>query len=244
MYSSMIVDFNPEIYIEIEADDDDWKFMNIDNLFMIAVHKANDLPSLDDFKEYSVVNNNRLDIGFTLTKFNILQKYYCKTYELDQDLYQKYRNRDECIRICVLGIYFVSNFTCYYYFPPVILEHLYGLQKQMTICPHDQQNYSRYLETRNLCEYVCPAECEQEKLQTYSLSTKISYKSTGKTYTQIRIRFSTYPIESIRYRLLIDSDEQQAIIGGHMGLWLGLSLMSLTKIYVKEFSSKYFAVIV
>ena len=36
LYTRMIADFNPEILIEIEANDDVWKFMNIDSLFLFA----------------------------------------------------------------------------------------------------------------------------------------------------------------------------------------------------------------
>lgn len=36
IYSRMIAELNPEINIEIEATDDDWKFMNVDGLFTVA----------------------------------------------------------------------------------------------------------------------------------------------------------------------------------------------------------------
>ncbi|KAH7641631.1 hypothetical protein HUG17_4676 [Dermatophagoides farinae] len=234
IYSRMIAELNPEINIEIEATDDDWKFMNVDGLFTVAIHKSNVLPSIEDFVQYSIVNNHRLDIGFTMTNLNIVNKNTnsCLNYN-DGSLFTSYRNRDECIRICILGQFFIANFTCHYYFPPVILEHLYGGQKQLTVCPHDQQNYLRYLQTRQLCQFRCDEECQQEKLETYSLSTKFSGKLTGKTYAQIRVHFTTYPIKSIRYRKIINDNEFMAMIGGHLGLWLGLSVMTFIKIYLK-----------
>lgn len=195
--------------------------------FFSIVHKSNELPSIEDFNQYSVVNNNRLDISFTFTKLDVTLHSYCKNYYFDNILYSNYRNRDECLRICILGDYFRANITCHYYFPPIMLEHLYGGQKQLTVCPHDQQDYSKYLFYKNLCEFHCQNECQLERIETYSLSTKFSYETTKKTYTQFRIQFSTYPIQSIRYRIVIDDNELLAIFGGHLGLWLGSSVICI-----------------
>ena len=194
------------------------------NTVYLAIHSPNIMPNIDSFIPINITS--RIDLVYTKFQYDQLPNFSGCTHYLETN--SRFKSQSDCIFDCQKRYYSFDCIAEFYYDQefPIRSEQLPS-QSSNTTCDWPGLSNLHYYEMREKCMAQCPDECghvyyllqfKEKKLFKLMIST-----SNSINVYLIQSNFPTIIIKQLPEMSLISL---LCNIGGLLGMWLGVSLLS------------------
>ena len=222
----MKYDYNPKIEITISTKDYLWSYGDKENAILMAVHPKTIIPTHLDFDYFIILKQEYYLIYFRKQNSTLLEppwKTACHDYLKDCSC----KMRQQCLGRCIKRLTFAEQ-KCINW-NGVITDKI--IETGERFCRISEQNYTLYINARRICEDECPPECHQIIYETYgnavNLERNLTCINKDDCNATVSIMIHNSPFIMVQHMPEYTSDEIMGAVGGHLGIWLSLSVITI-----------------